>query len=97
MSNFGGKGPEETGTRRGIAPFGTYDMAGNVNEWSASAGDGRLRYILGGAWDQEPYAFGILLMKEPLTRAATIGFRCIRRAFAPPPESLGSVHIVPCI
>jgi eukaryotic-like serine/threonine-protein kinase len=93
MSNFGGKGPAETGTRRGMAPFGTYDMAGNLNEWTASAGDGRLHYILGGAWDQEPYEFGAALLKEPLTRAATIGFRCIRRVTAPPLQSLGPVHL----
>ena len=93
MSNFGGKGPEETGMRRGMAPFGTYDMAGNVSEWTATVSDGRLHCVLGAAWDQEPYRFGAVISKEPMTRVATIGFRCVRRATPPPAESLGSVHL----
>ena len=93
MSNFSGKGPMETGTRRGMSPFGTYDMAGNVNEWTASVSDGRLHYILGGAWDQEPYRFGGTISKEALTREATTGFRCVRRTSPPPPESFVPVRL----
>ena len=33
FSNFGGNGPVRVGSLRGINPYGTYDMAGNVKEW----------------------------------------------------------------
>jgi eukaryotic-like serine/threonine-protein kinase len=88
MSNFSGKGPRETGTHRGMAPFGAYDMAGNLSEWTFTADAGGLHYVLGAAWDEQPYRFGGISTKEPLARAATIGFRCIRRTIPPPPESL---------
>jgi len=87
LSNFGGKGPAEAGAHRGMAPFGTYDMAGNLSEWTANATGGQ-RYFLGGAWDQEPYQFGSVNAKDPMARTATTGFRCIQRVTAPPPESL---------
>jgi cephalosporin-C deacetylase-like acetyl esterase len=92
LSNFGGKGPAVVGTYRGMAPFGTYDMAGNVSEWTANAASaGNQRYFLGGAWNQEPYHFAGFNAADPMARKATIGFRCIRRVTAPPPESLGPI------
>jgi predicted Ser/Thr protein kinase len=33
FSNFSTKGPERVGSYRGLGPFGTYDMAGNIKEW----------------------------------------------------------------
>ena len=95
LSNFGGKGPAEAGAHRGMAPFGTYDMAGNLSEWVANANGGQ-RYFLGGSWDQEPYMFDALSAKDPMARTATTGFRCIRRVTAPPPESLRPI-ILPTI
>src|SRR5882762_3181736 len=32
-SNFGSSGVLPVGTKQGIGPWGTYDMAGNVKEW----------------------------------------------------------------
>jgi dienelactone hydrolase len=93
MSNFRGKGPAETGTHRGMAAFGTYDMAGNVNEWTFNATDGRSRYLLGGAWDQEPYVFRNFVWADPLARSVTDGFRCVQRTSPPPPESLLPIPI----
>jgi eukaryotic-like serine/threonine-protein kinase len=90
LSNFGGKGPAEAGAHRGMAPFGTYDMAGNLSEWAANASGGQ-RYVLGGAWDQEPYQFAGVNAKDPLARTATTGFRCVERVTAPPPASLRPV------
>ena len=92
LSNFGGKGPAEAGAHRGMAPFGTYDMAGNLSEWAANASGGQ-RYFLGGAWDQEPYQFGGVNAKDPMARTATTGFRCIERVTAPPPESLRPITL----
>ena len=50
FSNFGSEAPVPVGSRQGIAGYGAYDMAGNVKEWCWNAtGDGKQRYILGGA------------------------------------------------
>ena len=37
LSNFGGEGPAPVGRHQGIGPFGAYDQAGNVREWSSNA------------------------------------------------------------
>jgi eukaryotic-like serine/threonine-protein kinase len=86
-SNFGGKGPGAAGTHRGMAPFGTYDMAGNVSEWAVNA-NGDRRYLLGGAWDEEPGVFLALRAEDPMARAATFGFRCVQRVTPAPQRSL---------
>jgi len=93
MSNFRGKGPAETGTHRGMAAFGTYDMAGNVSEWVLNATNRGSRYLLGGAWDQEPYIFREPAWAEPLARSLTAGFRCVQRTSPPRPEWLLPVPI----
>ena len=50
FSNFDSSGPVRVGSRPGLGPFGTYDMAGNVREWCLNAG--YRRYSLGGAWNE---------------------------------------------
>ena len=92
MSNFGGKGPAQVGTRRGMARFGSYDMAGNLKEWVANARDDR-RYALGGAWDEPEYMFNRFDAKPPLSREATVGFRLVRRTTPPPAETFAPVKI----
>ena len=64
-------------------PFGSFDMAGNVKEWTANA-VGDARYILGGAWNEPAYAFGNPDARSPFARESTFGFRCVRRPTAPP-------------
>lgn len=39
LSNFGAKGPAAGGSRRGMSPFGSFDMAGNAKEWTSWSHD----------------------------------------------------------
>lgn len=75
-SNFGTSGPAAVGHYAGIGEFGTYDMAGNVKEWTVNAA-GDKRYILGGAWNEPTYQFTATDAREPFDRAAGNGFRCM--------------------
>jgi eukaryotic-like serine/threonine-protein kinase len=74
VSNFSGKGPAPVGSYAGLGPFGTYDMAGNVKEWSSTATDNR-RFLLGGAWNEPRYMFADFDAKGPFERAPGYGFR----------------------
>jgi dienelactone hydrolase len=77
FSNFDGKGPSRIGSRQGLGPYGTYDMAGNVKEWAWNEA-GSKRYILGGAWNEPSYMFASEDAQPPILRSATFGFRCAR-------------------
>jgi dienelactone hydrolase len=56
LSNYHGDGASPVGQHQGVTKSGTYDMAGNVREWTQNA-DGENRYILGGGWDDPKYMF----------------------------------------
>jgi eukaryotic-like serine/threonine-protein kinase len=90
LSNFGAQGPVAVGLRRGMSPFGSFDMAGNVKEWTATAVLNE-RYVLGGGWDEPPYAFSSRDARPPLSRDSTIGFRTIKRVDPPPADNFAQV------
>ena len=79
-SNFGGRGPASVGTNAGMNPFGTYDLAGNVKEWTWNAADpgGATRYILGGAWNEPVYMYNDPDAQPGFSRLANYGFRCVK-------------------
>jgi formylglycine-generating enzyme required for sulfatase activity/tRNA A-37 threonylcarbamoyl transferase component Bud32/dienelactone hydrolase len=77
FSNFSGRGLAAGGTGHALHASGTFDMAGNVKEWtSTDARDGR-RYILGGGWDEPIYTFNDPDARAPFDRVRTFGFRCV--------------------
>jgi eukaryotic-like serine/threonine-protein kinase len=86
-SNFSGKGLASVGSYSSIGPFGTYDMAGNAQEWAWNEADGGFRFILGGAWSSPTYQFNQPDAKPPFDRGAANGFRCALY-LTPPRESL---------
>ncbi len=77
VSNFAGKGPAAVGSFAGVGPYGTYDMAGNVSEWSATAVGGA-RFILGGGWSTPNYAAFDPAALPPFDRSPGNGFRTVR-------------------
>ena len=73
FSNFDGKGPARVGQYRGLGSFGTYDMAGNVKEWTLNP-IGDRRYILGGGWSEPSYQSSRPDARSPFEREPTFGF-----------------------
>src|SRR6202008_1788025 len=75
VSNFDDRGPAAVGSYRGLRPFGTSDMAGNVKEWCWNAVPDQRRFLLGGAWNDAKYSLAVPDAREPFDRAPTNGFR----------------------
>ncbi len=70
-------------------PYGTYDQAGNVAEWTGDIVAGTdQRYIYGGS--QMDYDFDLRPHTENISRPAYMsfqtGFRCVRDLDGPPPK-----------
>ena len=76
LSNFASNGPQQAGNHAGIGPWGTYDMAGNVQEWTWTGTTDR-RYLLGGGWSQPEYVYLEPDARPPMNREQTFGVRCI--------------------
>jgi formylglycine-generating enzyme required for sulfatase activity len=81
LSNFSGQGPAQVGSHSGLSLYGSYDMAGNVREWSwnqVEGVEGGRRYILGASWGDAPYLFNAPGAAHPWDRSAINGFRCAK-------------------
>ena len=78
-SNFAGKGTARVGSYKGLGPYGTYDMAGNVKEWCWNEATPGKRYVLGGAYNDAAYQFRDQDARPAMERAAGFGFRCIKQ------------------
>ena len=80
--------PAPVGKYRGVGPYGTYDMAGNMAEWCRNESGGGARYILGGGFKTETTEYfepgGIL----PFHRGGNAGFRCVKNTGPLPAETL---------
>jgi eukaryotic-like serine/threonine-protein kinase len=77
-SNIGGTSVLPVGSKPGMSPWGNYDMAGNVKEWTTTESESGKRYVLGGAWDDPVYMFVDPDAQSPWLRAPNIGFRTVK-------------------
>lgn len=85
-SNISRSGVAPVGSFNGLGPYGTYDMAGNVREWTESTTSDDAYFILGGAWKSQTYLFVDPEALSPFDRSPTNGFRCVRNTTPLPPE-----------
>lgn len=92
LSNLRSSGAAGAGTYRGLGPYGTYDLAGNVREWIANSAEGDQHFILGGSWRSPMYLYSSPEALSPFDRSDTNGFRCVRNLGALPPASTQPVR-----
>jgi len=94
FSNITTGAPAAVGTYKGIGPYGTYDTAGNVREWTANTVDNDLRFILGGSWKSPAYLYADPEALSPFDRAEGNGFRCVRNTAPLPENASRPFHLV---
>ena len=79
LSNFS-SAPAPVGQYQGLGPWGTYDMAGSMAEWTRTEAGQGTRYLLGGGLDTPPVEYFEPFAVLPFLRTANSGFRCVRNA-----------------
>ena len=94
LSNITSSALAPVGKYQGLGPFGTYDTAGNVREWTANPVDDGLRFILGGSWKSPGYLYDDPEALSPYDRADGNGFRCVQDLAPLPPQATEAFHRV---
>ncbi|HTI63572.1 MAG TPA: protein kinase [Gemmatimonadaceae bacterium] len=85
MSNISRTSASPVGRFKGLGPLGTYDMAGNVREWTRNALGADRRFILGGSWRSLSYLYADPEALSPFDRSPENGFRCVKNVVPLPP------------
>jgi Uncharacterized conserved protein len=93
-SNMSGDHVAAVGAFKGVGPYGTYDMAGNVREWTLNATDAGARFILGGAWGSPAYLYAESETLPPFDRSPMNGVRCVRNLGPNPPATTQPVRML---
>ncbi len=82
-------GPIPIGESSCYSRYGVRDLAGNVREWIWNACDERgNHFILGGGWNDPPYAFNDAYAQPGFDRSPTNGFRCMKATGDENPQRL---------
>jgi hypothetical protein len=85
-SRFLADGPVEAHERLGLGPWGTWNTAGNVREWTWNA-QGDERVALGGSWRDYLFTYQIVQTVNPMDRLPEIGLR-LMKIIDPVPDDL---------
>jgi eukaryotic-like serine/threonine-protein kinase len=91
QSNISRSSVAPVGAFNGLGAYGTYDMAGNVREWTMNAFGSDRRFILGGKWDSQSYLYSDPESLSPFDRAPGNGIRCVRNLGPLPPQATAAV------
>ncbi len=76
LSNYG-SGPAPVKSYEGVSRDGIFDLAGNVREWVRN-GNGESRFILGGGWSDQEYAFNDAVTAPAFDRSPLNGIRLVQ-------------------
>jgi len=79
LANFSDQGAIPVGASQSMNRFGVFDLAGNVREWYFNINErDDQRFILGGGWNDQIYAFNFPYSQDPFNRSEANGFRCMK-------------------
>ena len=84
----------KVGTFNDLGAFGTYDMAGNVREWTSNPVDDGLHLLMGGSFRSPAYIASEPEASTPFDRSDANGIRCVSNAGPLPANLTAPVHRV---
>ncbi len=92
-ANFGSTGPVDVDAHPfGMSPYGAYEMAGNVREFTANAAEGGF-VAMGASWQDRPYQFVSIATPPGLSSSPTLGFRCAQREVSAEAQGGGPLQL----